>query len=138
MSPTIVRKQPRITVSDVDHERLTRLAEGIEHRSPRLAEALQHEMQRAVVVPSGSVPADVVQMGSWVRFRLASGEIKQVTLVFSSEADFAEGRVSVLTPLGAALIGLTTGQSITWSSTDGREHELTVLTVEQPERAIAG
>jgi regulator of nucleoside diphosphate kinase len=56
--------------------------------------------------------------------------------VSSSEADFAEGRVSVLTPLGAALIGLTIGQSITWSSRDGREHELTVLSVQQPEPAI--
>jgi regulator of nucleoside diphosphate kinase len=58
-----------------------------------------------------------------------------VTLVFPAEADIAEGKISVLTPVGAALIGLTEGQSIMWTTRDGRDQELTILSVKA---AVAG
>jgi regulator of nucleoside diphosphate kinase len=54
-----------------------------------------------------------------------------VTLVLPGGADIAEGKVSVLTPIGAALIGLSTGQSIDWTARDGRTHRLTVEHVEK-------
>jgi regulator of nucleoside diphosphate kinase len=55
-----------------------------------------------------------------------------VTLVYPAEADIAEGRISVLTPVGTALIGLRAGQSITWRTRDGRKQVLTVLRVTPP------
>jgi regulator of nucleoside diphosphate kinase len=71
-------------------------------------------------------------MGSTVAFRSDDGQQRQVTLVYPGEADFARGRVSVLTPIGAALIGLSPGQSIAWTARDGRQHRLTVLSVGRP------
>jgi regulator of nucleoside diphosphate kinase len=124
--------KPRIIVSDMDCERLTALATAVRDRFPEVADELQAEMDRAQVMPALSVPADVVRMGSTVEFRSDKAQQRRVTLVFPAEADIAQNRISILTPIGAALIGLSTGQSITWLARDGREHELTVMGVEQP------
>jgi regulator of nucleoside diphosphate kinase len=124
--------KPRIIVSDMDCERLTALATAVRDRFPEVADELQAEMDRAQVMPALSVPADVVRMGSTVEFRSDRAQQRRVTLVFPAEADIAQNRISILTPIGAALIGLSTGQSITWLARDGREHELTVMGVEQP------
>ena len=74
-------------------------------------------------------------MGSKIRFTSDLGENRQVTLVFPGDADIAQGKVSILTPIGAALIGLSKGQSIDWTARDGRVHRLTVAAVEAPDRA---
>jgi regulator of nucleoside diphosphate kinase len=129
---------PPIVVSEADYERLTNLAAAIEERAPEVAGVLQAEMDRARVVPADSFPADVVQMGSTVEFRSDSGEERRVTLVYPGEADLAQGRISILTPIGAALIGLSPGQSITWAARDGRRRHLTVLRVARPDGASAG
>jgi regulator of nucleoside diphosphate kinase len=71
-------------------------------------------------------------MGSVVEFRSNTSQQGKVTLVFPGEADIAKGRISILTPIGAALIGLSSGQSIAWTARDGRKHELTVVSVEPP------
>jgi regulator of nucleoside diphosphate kinase len=71
-------------------------------------------------------------MGFEVRFTSDLGEDRQVTLVFPGEADIAEGKISILTPIGVALIGLKTGQSIDWTARDGRLHRLTVGTLREP------
>jgi regulator of nucleoside diphosphate kinase len=125
-------RMPIIVVSEIDHKRLTDLAASAEERAPDVAHVLQSEMERARVVPVEAVPADAVQMGSTVEFRSDTGQQRRVTLVFPGDADIAEGRISILTPIGAALIGLSTGQSIDWTARDGRRHQLTVLRVEQP------
>lgn len=124
--------KPRIVVSNIDYKRLTDLAAGALRRFPDVAEELQSEMERAEVVSAGSVPSEVVQMGSTVEFRSDAGQRRRVTLVFPPEADISANKISILTPIGTALIGLSTGQSITWTTRDGREHELTVVSVEQP------
>jgi regulator of nucleoside diphosphate kinase len=74
-------------------------------------------------------------MGSIVEFSSDAGQ-RRVTLVYPVEADIAEGRISILTPIGAALIGLSQGQSIAWTARDGRRHRLTVLEVRQPGEAM--
>ena len=76
-------------------------------------------------------------MGSTLRFTSDGGEDRRVTLVFPGEADIAEGKISILTPIGVALIGLSAGQSIDWTARDGRTHRLTVETVEAPASAVA-
>jgi regulator of nucleoside diphosphate kinase len=129
--------KPSIFVSEADHDRLINLAVAAEERAPDVASALQSEMERARVVPAASLPAHVVQMGSTVEFHSDAGQQRRVTLVFPGEADLAKGRISILTPIGAALIGLSPGQSITWTARDGRQHRLTVLSVAPPEREPA-
>src|SRR5690606_7988483 len=125
-------RKPAITMTRSDHERLWRLAESHSSRSPEVAEELLVELDRARIVPDAGIAADVVRMGSRLRFTSDLGEDRQVTLVFPGEADIAEGKVSILTPIGAALIGLSAGQSIDWTARDGRTHRLTVESVEAP------
>jgi regulator of nucleoside diphosphate kinase len=126
------RPMPRIVVSESDHERLTGLATAALNRVPETAQELLAEMERAEIVSAPSVPANVVRMGSRVTFLPTDGRKRRITLVFPAEEDINKSRVSIMTPIGAALIGLTEGQSIQWTARDGRRHELTVLTVEKP------
>lgn len=126
------QRKPAITLTQSDHESLSRLAESYVDRNPAVADELLAELDRARVVEDGRIPAGVVRMGSSLRFTSDLGEDKRVTLVFPGEADIAEGKISILTPIGAALIGLSAGQSIDWAARDGRVHRLTVETVEAP------
>ncbi len=125
----------RVTASDL--ERLRALVDQNQAgRDAALADALDAELDRAVQVPDEEVPPDVVTMNSRVVFEeVASGVRREVVLVYPSHADVREGRLSVLAPIGAALIGLSTGQEIDWTLPDGREVALRILSVEQPPRA---
>jgi regulator of nucleoside diphosphate kinase len=131
MAPGTKRQsKPAITTTHSDHERLSRLAESYLSRNREVAEELLSELDRARIVGDDRIAADVVRMGFTLRFTSDLGEDRRVTLVFPGEADISEGKVSVLTPIGAALIGLSAGQSIDWSARDGRVHRLTVESVE--------
>jgi regulator of nucleoside diphosphate kinase len=123
-------QKPSIIVSDRDQSRLTTLATDALERFPQAAQELLSEMERAAVVSAEAVPSNVVQMGSGVVFQSDNGETRRVTLVFPGQADIAAGRISILTPIGAALIGLSEGQSIAWKTRDGRLRQLTILAVE--------
>ena len=131
--PTLVRSRsvPNIIVSNADYERLTDLANASIERLPEVAEELLSEMDRAKVVQDGSVPRDVVRMGSTVTFRSDDGRELTETLVYPVDEDSDAHKISVMTPVGAALIGLAEGQSISWTARDGRRHELTVVKVKQ-------
>lgn len=131
MAPVATRyRKPAITIGRADHEKLTRLAESMGERSPQVAEELLSELDRARVVPDNQLAANVVRMGSTLRYVADTGDDRTVTLVYPGEADIAAGKVSILTPIGAALIGLSPGQSIAWEARDGRVHRLTVESVE--------
>ena len=126
--PALVRNRsvPNIIVSNADYERLTDLATASIERQPEVAEELLSEMDRAKIVHDGSVSADVVRMGSTVTFRSDDGRELTETLVYPVDEDSDAHRISVMTPVGAALIGLAENQSISWTARDGRRHELTV------------
>jgi regulator of nucleoside diphosphate kinase len=124
------RQKPSIIVSDTDQRRLTTLATDALERFPEVAEELLSEMERADVVTAEAIPPNVVQMGTDVVFQSDNGETRRVRLVFPGQADIATGRISILTPIGAALIGLSEGQSIAWKTRDGRWRHLTILAVE--------
>jgi regulator of nucleoside diphosphate kinase len=126
-----LQRLPDIVVGGTDHARLTNLANAALDTVPDTAEELLSELERARVVADEAVPQDVVRMGSMVEFE-SDGDRKRVMLVFPPEADIAAGKVSVLTPVGAALIGLSKGQSIAWAARDGTSHALTIRSVEQP------
>jgi len=98
---------------------------------PEVAETRLNELDRATVGDSGAVPPGIVRIGSSVTY-LTDAVERRVTLVMPSEADISAGRISVLTPIGAALLGLSSGQTIEWPARDGRLHHLRVLAVEQP------
>ena len=121
--------RPRIVVAQTEHRQLLGMAAGGKSSA---AETLLDEMERARVVPDHKLPADVVRMGSKVRYRTDDDDLKEVTLVYPALADISTRRISVLTPVGAALIGLRTGQSITWRVLNGSNHTLTVVLVVQP------
>ena len=79
-------------------------------------ELLDGELSRARVVPPAEVPPDVVTMNSRLRYvNHATGGSRTVTLVYPSEANFEAGRLSILTPVGCALLGLAVGQAIDWT-----------------------
>ncbi|UDL90444.1 nucleoside diphosphate kinase regulator [Mesorhizobium sp. PAMC28654] len=129
---TKTRRKPNIRISQSDHARLSMLASTVAARNPEASDELLAELERARIVVDSSVPADIVQMGSTVTFKPDTGDAKTITLVFPGDADISEGKVSILTPIGTALIGLSAGQSIMWTARDGRQHELSVLGVSQP------
>lgn len=124
---------PNIVLGQADHRQLIVLAmAGLGHTAED-ADGLLYELERAQVVPDGAVPDDVVRMGSFIRFRANGSGERDVELVYPADADIGAGKVSVLTPVGTALLGLRSGQSITWLTRDGRKQVLTVLGVRQPE-----
>lgn len=122
--------KPDIVISAEDYRRLSNLLAVQRHRFAEVAFALQAELDRARIMPI--VPPHVVQMGSTVEFRSDVAPQKPVTLVFPQEADISAARISILTPIGAALIGLSPGQSIHWEARDGAVRELAVIRVEPP------
>lgn len=123
---------PALVISADDHKRLSLLAEAASDRMPDVSEVLLQELDRAKVVKDGSAPSDRVRMGSTITYT-AGGVDRTVRLVYPGDADIEAGRISILTPIGAALIGLTAGQSIRWTGRDGAAHELTVQSVTPPE-----
>lgn len=124
---------PGIRVTAGDRERLYGLADAAAARMPELAEYLASELDRAKVVPAGKAAEGFVRMGSEVEFRDdTTGKSQVVSLVYPGEADIAHGRISVLTPVGAALLGLAKGQSIGWETRTGEAKRLTVLDVREP------
>jgi len=124
---------PRITLSRDDYERLSALVEAAIGRAPELAELLAGELTRAHVLAAGKYPKDVVSMGSEVRFRDdGTGKVQSMRLVYPREADISSNRLSVLTPVGAALIGVRVGDSITWETPAGALRMLSVLSVKDP------
>jgi regulator of nucleoside diphosphate kinase len=128
--------RPAITIGEADHQQLLALAMGGSSVAGN-GDDLFAELERARVVPDRKVGADIVRMGSTVSYRPDNGHDREVTLVYPAEADIAAGKVSVLTPVGTALIGLRTGQSITWTARNGQRHVLTVLSVTQPQTEAA-
>jgi regulator of nucleoside diphosphate kinase len=129
MSPT-----PRIILSRRDLERLQRLIDQqAEGRDAALVERLDQELSRAEVVEQ--VPPDVVAMNSTVLFEdVATGTRREVRLCYPQEARSEAGCISVLAPIGSALLGLCAGQSIDWQVPGGRRR-LRIVAVSQPEAA---
>lgn len=124
---------PAIVIGESDEHRLTAMANGaaLTGQSEHVAAALIAELERANVVPNKRVPSNVVRMASWVEFEIDGRDRRRVQLVFPNDANIDEDKISVMTPIGTALIGLRAGKSMTLRGHDGRPHRLTVLSVEK-------
>ncbi|HVT53460.1 MAG TPA: GreA/GreB family elongation factor [Dongiaceae bacterium] len=106
-------------------------------RSWKADAILARELQRSILMHESQIPADVATMRSRVQFRIAGTDLAQTaTLVYPGESHLYDDAISVLTPLGSAILGLTEGQSIPHTAPDGASIRITVLYVlHQPEAA---
>jgi len=127
------REGPKIVIPARDYARLVGLVQAALNSMPDLAAGLSDELDRAYVLPDECDPGEVVRMGSEVQFRdHGTGSVRTVTLVYPNSADIADGKISILTPVGTALLGLAVGDSIDWEAPSGQSRALTVLSVRTP------
>jgi regulator of nucleoside diphosphate kinase len=128
--------KPPILISRLDLERIEALLERMAPVQATQYEALRAELDRADVVEPSAVPANVVTMNSVVIFKdEGTSDELTVSLVYPSGAG-APGTVSILAPVGSALLGLAVGQQIDWPTPDGSQRRLRVLDIDyQPEAA---
>lgn len=112
--------RPNIVISSVDAERLEALLANLPREAfPGRAE-LEGELSRAEIVVPADIPPTVVTMNSTVRFRVASStEQFTLTLVYPRDMDSSSGKISILAPVGSALLGLSQGDEIEWPKPGG-------------------
>lgn len=122
-------RKPSVYVTQGDFDRLSDLADSSATKGARF---LGDELVRAIVVKTDEPRRTFVRLHSLVEFTdLTTGRTRRVQIVPPDEADIDAGRLSVLTPVGAGLFGLTPGDSIGISTDDGRAHVLSVVSVER-------
>lgn len=126
---------PPLIISSRDFNRLEQLLDSPALRRHPAAMALTEELNRAQVLPPDQIPQGVVTMHSTVECEdEITGDRNLLTLVYPNEANVDKGHVSVLAPVGSALLGLSQGDSIDWAAPDGRILRLRVIDVRyQPE-----
>ena len=133
------KNRRKIFVTEHDHKRLSDLIELSTNSGSRDRgdlDELAAELANAKIVAPKRVPADVVTMNSTVRIRdLENGKEYTYTLVFPDEADPAEGLISIVAPIGTALLGYARGDTIDWHVPSGTRRLEIVDLVYQPEAA---
>jgi regulator of nucleoside diphosphate kinase len=129
--------KPRVTLSSLDYDRLEALLDSLPDNAFPAKAALQAELDRADIIEPEQMPPDVVTMNSTVRFALLeSSETFSLTLVYPKDADGKGERISVLAPVGSALLGLSAGDEIEWPGPGGKPIRVRIVeVVYQPERA---
>lgn len=126
-------RTPKIVINADELTHIEALAEGAYQRNPTLADRLLDELGRARIVPAAKMPANVVSIGSNVVYRdEATGQEKTVTLVYPEHADISCQKVSIMTPIGVSLLGLSEGAVFYWDTRDDQRRMLTVISVTQP------
>ena len=129
MEPCAFTERPSIVMTASVRARLVVLADAAMQENPSVARFLHEELARADIVPECT--AALVTMGSEVKFiDHQSTRAQRCKLVYPDEANDHQS-ISVLTPIGSALLGLGPGQSISWTNA-GKEFRLTVLEILQP------
>lgn len=130
-------KKPRVIISSLDTERLERLIESLSDMSFPGKDNLEAELARAEIVEPEDVPATVVTMNSTVRFEVdSSSEEFCLTLVYPWNVDASGEKISILAPVGSALLGLSQGDEIEWPKPGGGMLRVRIKEVTyQPERS---
>lgn len=129
-------KRPKIVISSLDVKRLEKLLGSLTHASFPNIDELESELDRADVVEPQKIPKNVVTMNSTVKFEVASsGKVFSLTLVYPKDVDGGNDKISVLAPVGSALLGLKEGAQIAWPKPGGGDLVVNILEVSyQPER----
>ena len=128
-----------IYITDFDVKRLTQLLQGglsFTSKDTQHLESLQKELERAHIVEPQAVPRDIVTMNSRVRLKdLNSGDERIYTLVFPTEADVTQYKISILAPVGTAMLGYRVGDKIDWPVPSGMKTFRIEEILYQPEAA---
>ena len=127
-----------IAVTQFDFDRLERLVDRLRTKDnlPTVAKALEDELDRAEIVAPHEVPADVVTMNSEATVRdLGTGEVEKLRVVFPGAAAPRKGAISVLAPLGLALLGTRAGDEVSWEVPGGLRRLRVESVTYQPEAA---
>jgi len=134
-----LEKTANIYITEPDYNRLSALIEktregnGVDRQYLNKLEA---ELDRAEIVDAQDIPANVITMRSTVRLKdLVSGEENTYSLVFPTEADFSQGKISVLAPIGTAILGYKSGDTIEWTVPSGLRRLKVDKIIYQPEAA---
>lgn len=122
--------RPPILISKPEQRQLTKLARSVESRMPEIADELLAELERAEICQPGEIPPNVVKMYSMVRFATDKSTDHRMQLVYPEDADVIRDRLSILPPIGTALIGLSERQVMHWTDRAGQTRWLKVVAVE--------
>lgn len=133
-TPTTERvRLPKVILDKTLINRLESLASSMMRRSPTLAERMMEELARAKLVAPEKLRSDIVTIGSAVTYRdQTSDRTRTVVLCYPEDEDIDQNRISVLTPVGVALLGLSAGAKIPWLTRNDETRALEVLTVAPP------
>lgn len=132
-----MKPKPKIILSELDAERLEKLLSSLPTNAAPGKADLEAELARADVVESKAVPPNVVTMNSKVKFRISSSDEEfSLSLVYPKDVDESGGTVSILAPVGSALLGLSQGDEIEWPKPGGGLMKVRIEEIlYQPERA---
>lgn len=132
-----MEQKPPITISSLDAARLEKMLDSLGSKQIPNKEDLQIELDRANIVEPEEMPHDIVTMNSTVIFQMESSSTEfALTLVYPNDIDDGTGKISVLAPVGSALLGLREGDAISWPKPGGGLLKVRILkVVYQPERA---
>jgi regulator of nucleoside diphosphate kinase len=132
MSKSTLPIRPDIFLSAEDHETLSRLVGDMPGEG--VTGMLQDELERAIICEPGDLPKGAVPLHRWLHYVDGrSAEPRRIQIVLPNEADIDAGKVSVLSHVGAGLIGLVEGYTISWSDPSGAERSLTPVMIEDAE-----
>jgi len=124
--------RPPIHLLATESDLIADLALSAEHRHPVVAAMLLEEIERAELHQLDDMPTGSIRLDSYITFiDERSRKVRNVQLVLPIDANIAEGRISILTPIGAALYGLAAGDCISWPDLDGNERLIRIVAVEQ-------
>ena len=127
------RMRPVIHMIDIESDAIEEFAMAMEARNPKVAELLYDELGRAELHAAEDMPPNVVTMNCTVDFiDETSGLRRKVKLVYPKDADIDKDRLSILSPMGAGLIGMVAGETIAWPDRSGTERMLRIVNVTPP------
>ena len=124
----------KITITQFDYDRLTQL---LSKKKPldEYEQAIEAELEKADIVQPGDIPTTSITMNSHVRFKDETGKMREYWLVFPEDADIMEGKLSILSPVGCALLGYSVGDTVEFPMPSGATKRLVVEEIMfQPER----
>lgn len=124
---------PHIVMTQFDYDRINEL---LASKKPldEYDEALLAELDKAEIVEPKEIPADVITMNSHVRFRDGKGKTREYWLVFPEDADIMENKLSILSPVGCALLGYRVGDTVKFPAPQGETELVVEEVLSQPER----